>query len=88
MRAIPAEYCPEDINGPADLDRLSALSTAAAAAPLEAPRVAEKVTIEPHGRAYLFRGLIALIDWGMDELAQQRVCMQNDVQQWALRRVL
>ncbi len=24
---------------------------------------------EPHGRAYLFRGLIGLIDWGMDELA-------------------
>src|ERR1700679_3175566 len=22
-----------------------------------------------HGRAYLFRGLIGLIDWGMDELA-------------------
>jgi LysM domain len=26
---------------------------------------------EPHGRAYLFRGLIGLIDWGMDELAQR-----------------
>ncbi len=24
---------------------------------------------EPRGRAYLFRGLIGLIDWGMDELA-------------------
>jgi LysM repeat protein len=24
---------------------------------------------EPHGRAYLFRGLIGMIDWGMDELA-------------------
>jgi LysM repeat protein len=24
---------------------------------------------EPHGRAYLFRGLIGLIDWGMDQLA-------------------
>jgi hypothetical protein len=46
-------------------------STAAAAAPFEAPSVAEKVTIEPRGRAYLFRGLIALIDWGMDELAQR-----------------
>ena len=23
---------------------------------------------EPHGRAYLFRGLIGLIDWGMDEM--------------------
>jgi hypothetical protein len=46
-------------------------STAAPAASLEAPSVAEKVTIEPRGRAYLFRGLIALIDWGMDELAQR-----------------
>jgi hypothetical protein len=35
---------------------LAAASTGAAAA-------------EPHGRAYLFRGLIGLIDWGMDELA-------------------
>src|ERR1044071_9885123 len=35
---------------------LAAASTAATAA-------------EPHGRAYLFRGLIGLIDWGMDELA-------------------
>jgi hypothetical protein len=26
-------------------------------------------TAEPRGRAYLFRGLIGLIDWGMDELA-------------------
>lgn len=26
---------------------------------------------EPRGRAYLFRGLIGLIDWGMDELAQR-----------------
>jgi len=24
---------------------------------------------EPHGRAYLFRGMIDLIDWGMDQLA-------------------
>jgi hypothetical protein len=29
----------------------------------------EAATAEPHGRAYLFRGLIGLIDWGMDELA-------------------
>ncbi len=29
----------------------------------------EATTAEPHGRAYLFRGLIGLIDWGMDELA-------------------
>src|ERR1700724_3074324 len=29
----------------------------------------EGMAAEPHGRAYLFRGLIGLIDWGMDELA-------------------
>jgi len=29
----------------------------------------EGTAAEPHGRAYLFRGLIGLIDWGMDELA-------------------
>jgi hypothetical protein len=27
------------------------------------------VAAESHGRAYLFRGLIGMIDWGMDELA-------------------
>jgi hypothetical protein len=32
---------------------------------------AETPNAEPHGRAYLFRGLIGLIDWGMDELAQR-----------------
>ena len=26
----------------------------------------EATAAEPHGRAYLFRGLIGLIDWGMD----------------------
>ena len=29
----------------------------------------EATAAEPHGRAYLFRGMIDLIDWGMDELA-------------------
>jgi LysM repeat protein len=29
----------------------------------------EGTAAEPHGRAYLFRGLIGAIDWGMDELA-------------------
>src|SRR6476646_2020869 len=29
----------------------------------------EGTAAEPYGRAYLFRGLIGLIDWGMDELA-------------------
>ena len=32
---------------------------------------AETPSAEPRGRAYLFRGLIGLIDWGMDELAQR-----------------
>jgi hypothetical protein len=32
---------------------------------------AETPSSEAHGRAYLFRGLIGLIDWGMDELAQR-----------------
>jgi hypothetical protein len=26
---------------------------------------------EPHGRAYLFRRMIDLIDWGMDQLAER-----------------
>jgi LysM repeat protein len=30
---------------------------------------AQTAGAEPRGRAYLFRGLIGLIDWGMDELA-------------------
>ncbi len=30
---------------------------------------AQTAAAEPRGRAYLFRGLIGLIDWGMDELA-------------------
>jgi hypothetical protein len=46
-------------------------STGAAATPLEPPSADGKVTVEPRGRAYLFRGLIGLIDWGMDELAQR-----------------
>jgi LysM repeat protein len=32
-------------------------------------QAASAQTAEPRGRAYLFRGLIGLIDWGMDELA-------------------
>jgi hypothetical protein len=31
--------------------------------------VTEAAAAESHGRAYLFRGLIGMIDWGMDELA-------------------
>jgi hypothetical protein len=43
--------------------------TAVVAAPLDPPGAADKTAAEPRGRAYLFRGLIGLIDWGMDELA-------------------
>ena len=32
---------------------------------------AQTAGAEPRGRAYLFRGLIGLIDWGMDELADR-----------------
>ncbi len=44
---------------------------ALAAAPLEPPNSIEKPTTEPRGRVYMFRGLIGMIDWGMDELAQR-----------------
>jgi hypothetical protein len=43
------------------------LATTGEAATPAPPAVGEKVTV--HGRAYLFRGLIGLIDWGMDQLA-------------------
>ena len=46
-------------------------STGAATEPLEPPSADGNMTVEARGRAYLFRGLIALIDWGMDELAQR-----------------
>jgi thioesterase domain-containing protein len=42
-----------------------------AAPPLEPPGAGEKVAVNVRGRAYLFRGLIGMIDWGMDELAQR-----------------
>src|ERR1700745_133917 len=48
---------------------LVGIGTAAIAAPLDPAGAAEKTAVEPRGRAYLFRGLIGLIDWGMDELA-------------------
>jgi len=31
----------------------------------------DRVTIQPGGRAYLFRGFIGLTDWGMDELTER-----------------
>jgi hypothetical protein len=45
--------------------------TGQAATRLEPPGAAQKVTIPPRGRAYLFRGFIGVLDWGMDELAQR-----------------
>jgi hypothetical protein len=36
---------------------------------LGTPSAGEKVTTNVHGRAYMFRGLIGMIDWGMDQLA-------------------
>jgi hypothetical protein len=47
------------------------LPRAGQAATPEPPSGAEKTTVDVHGRAYLFRGLIGLIDWGMDELAER-----------------
>ena len=47
-------------------------STGDAASRLEPPAAAEKVAIQPHGRAYLFRGFIGLItDRGMDKLTER-----------------
>ena len=47
-------------------------TTGDAASRLEPPGAAEKVTIQPHGRAYLFRGFIGLItDRGMDKLTER-----------------
>ena len=40
-----------------------------AATVLEPPSPVQKIAMNTHGRAYLFRGLIGAIDWGMDELA-------------------
>src|SRR5262249_43459113 len=31
----------------------------------------EAGAVEPHGRSYLLRGMIDLIDWGMDQLAER-----------------
>jgi hypothetical protein len=50
---------------------LLCLAAAAEAAPPDAPGTPEKVIVNTRGRAYLFRGLIGAIDWGMDELAQR-----------------
>ncbi len=45
--------------------------TAGQAETIQAPGAAAKVAVSVRGRAYLFRGLIGMIDWGMDQLAQR-----------------
>jgi hypothetical protein len=47
------------------------VGAAEAAPPLESTPAAAKVTSHAQGRAYLFRGLIGVINWGMDELAER-----------------
>ena len=47
------------------------LTTAGKAETLQSPGAAAKVTAGVRGRAYMFRGLIGMIDWGMDQLAQR-----------------
>ena len=44
-------------------------SAGQAATPFEPPSGAEKAA--PRGRAYLFRGMLDAIDWGMDDLARR-----------------
>jgi len=50
---------------------VACLATSGEAAPPLEPGAGEKVAVNVRGRAYLFRGLIGMIDWGMDELAQR-----------------
>jgi hypothetical protein len=49
---------------------------------------AEKVTVQPRGRAYLFRGFIGLTDWGMDELTERinRTGITADVNSYLMWR--
>ena len=63
-------------------------STGEAAPRLEPPGVAKKFTIQPRGRAYLFRGFIGLTDWGMDELTDRinRTGVTADVNSYLMWR--
>jgi hypothetical protein len=66
-------------------------STGDAASRLEPPGAAEKVTIQPRGRAYLFRGFIGLLtDRGMDELTERinRTGVTADVNSYLMWRGL
>jgi len=50
---------------------IAACLASAVAASAQSPAAPDKPAAGAHGRAYLFRGLIGAIDWGMDELAQR-----------------
>jgi hypothetical protein len=50
---------------------VTALSIAACLVGTGLTATAETPSAEPRGRAYLFRGLIGMIDWGMDQLAER-----------------
>jgi LysM domain len=66
-------------------------SAGEAATRLEPPGVAEKLTIQPRGRAYLFRGFIGLLtDRGMDELTERinRTGVTADVNSYLMWRGL
>ena len=48
----------------------------------------EATAAEPHGRTYPFRGMIDLIDWGMDQLAgriNRTHGADADADQWRMR---
>ncbi len=49
---------------------------------------AEQTATAIHGRAYMFRGLIGMIDWGMDQLAQRidRVGVAADIEGYSAWR--
>jgi hypothetical protein len=46
-------------------------STGEAATRLESHGATEQATIQPRGRAYLFRGFIGVMDWGLDKLTER-----------------
>ena len=48
------------------------LASSGEAAPrLESQTAAQQVTMPPRGRAYLFRGFIGVMDWGLDKLTER-----------------
>jgi LysM domain len=63
-------------------------STGEAATRLEPPGATQKLTVQPGGRAYLFRGFIGLTDWGMDVLTDRinRTGVTADVNSYLMWR--